>query len=132
MSYSESTAWKWPGKQFAFGDCDDPATFVPLGNGWETIPTQQEIEAAQVEYEAAQEARLYFDTGLGFRLKTDDATQAELTKLVTLLDTAEGLGQPAATVSLFADGQLWALPLIQFKTMILAYGTRCYQLKLAP
>ena len=125
MNYPEATKWKWPGKNFAFRDCDRPESFVPIGDNWDVIPTTEEIIAAEAEYVAFLESSLKFDTGLGFKLTIDGETQSNMVKLNSLIDAAAHQGISMATVSFNADGAKQTISVVEFKAMIVSYGIKC-------
>jgi len=130
MDFSKSTQWKFPGKNFAFKNCEDASTFDAIGE-WESVPTKQEIEDAYTEYEAHQNAILFFDTGLGFKIRTDDSTAASMSLLSSAI-SARLVDRPLDVfdVSLYdSDGVKRAITLQQFKSMTSLYGQYCLSIR---
>ena len=74
-----------------------------------------------------QDARLgdYFTTSGGIKLKTDEASQAAFTSLITLLNESGAPPEHQVTVK-DVKGDAHTIDLATLRTDLVAYGTHCY------
>jgi hypothetical protein len=74
-----------------------------------------------------QDARLgdYYETSTGIKLKTDEASQAAFTSLITLLNESGAPPEHQVTVK-DVKGDAHTIDLATLRTDLVAYGTHCY------